>query len=346
MKSTNHSNSSIDLLTQMKYKNQKRHKKLNWLTLGMGLLLGIGSSAGALFWLYKEIAATVPESVSDVVSYARPNTVTIKAIDGTIIKQIGAVSHDKVQLDEIPPIVHQAFVASEDKRFYQHNGVDIQGIIRAAWSNLKAGGVVEGGSTITQQLSRIVYLDQEKSIWRKLKEMEIARQIEQSLDKNEILETYLNLVYLGSGAYGVEDAAWVYFGKTAETLTVAEIATLVGIVPAPSIYSPLTNPELALTQRNTVLKRMEEIGYITPEVAQTAIASPIVTNPKKPKRLERQAQYFTNYVEEELTKLVSEDVLKTGGIVVETSIDLRWQAAAEKTVISTLDTYGKWQKFQ
>ena len=346
MKSTNHSNSSLDLMAQIKQKEQKRHKKLKWLSLGLGLLVGMGSTATALFWLQKKITATIPESVSDVVTYARPNTVTIKAKDGTIIKQIGAVSHEKVKIDEIPPIIHQAFVASEDKRFYHHKGVDIQGVTRAAWSNFKAGEVVEGGSTITQQLSRIVYLDQEKSIWRKLKEMEIARQIEQNLEKKEILETYLNLVYLGSGSYGVEDAAWVYFGKTADTLTVAEVATLVGIVPAPSIYSPLANPELALKQRNIVLKRMEEIGYITAEIAEAAIASPLVTNPKQPKRLQRQAQYFTNYIEEELPKYVSQDVLKAGGIVIETTIDLNWQAAAEKTVISALDSYGKWQKFQ
>ncbi|MDJ0680546.1 MAG: PBP1A family penicillin-binding protein [Xenococcaceae cyanobacterium MO_167.B52] len=346
MKPTDHPNSSLDLLTQMKQKQQKRHRKLKWLSLGLGLLIGMGGTAAALFWLQKKIIATIPESVSDVVTYARPNTVTIKAIDGTIIKQIGAVSHEKIKLDEIPPIIHQAFVASEDKRFYQHNGVDFQGVLRAAWSNLKAGGLVEGGSTITQQLSRIVYLDQEKSLWRKLKEMEIARQIEQNLGKKAILETYLNLVYLGSGAYGVQDAAWVYFGKTVEKLTVAEIATLVGIVPAPSIYSPLTNPELALSQRNSVLQRMEEVGYITSQVAEAAISSPIITNPKQPKRLQRQAQYFTNYIEEELPKYVSEEGLQAGGIVVETTINLRWQAAAEKAVISSLDSYGKSQEFQ
>ncbi len=346
MKSTNQSNSSLDLLAQMEKKQQKQSKNKALLSLGLGLLFGMGTGVFALFWLERKIADTIPESVSDVVTYARPNTITIKATDGTIIKQIGAVSHEKVELDELPDVIHQAFVASEDKRFYQHQGVDLQGITRAAWSNLKAGGVVEGGSTITQQLSRIVYLDQEKSIWRKLKEMSIARRIEQNLEKQEILETYLNLVYLGSGSYGVEDAAWVYFGKSAKDLTPAEIATIVGIVPAPSAYSPLINPELALKQRNTVLRRMEEVGYIAPEVAKNAIASPLVTNPKQPKRLQRQAQYFTNYIEEELPKHISEDVLQAGGIVVETSIDLRWQKAAEKTVEYGLDRYGKWQKFQ
>ena len=132
MKPTDHPNSSLDLLTQMKQKQQKRHRKLKWLSLGLGLLIGMGGTAAALFWLQKKIIATIPESVSDVVTYARPNTVTIKAIDGTIIKQIGAVSHEKIKLDEIPPIIHQAFVASEDKRFYQHNGVDFQGVLRAA----------------------------------------------------------------------------------------------------------------------------------------------------------------------------------------------------------------------
>ncbi len=262
VKSLNHHNYSLDLLAQSQEKEPKRPRRRKWLGLGLGLglLVGLGGSAIALFWFEQKIAATNPESVSDVATYVRPNTITIKAVDGTIIKQIGPVSHEKVKLEELPDIVHQAFLASEDKRFYQHQGVDIQGIIRAAWANLKAGEVVEGGSTITQQLARIAYLNQEKSLWRKLKEMEIARRIEQNLDKEEILETYLNLVYLGSGSYGVADAAWVYFGKSAEALTVAEVATLVGVIPAPSVYSPFNNPELALRQRNAVLNRMAEDG--------------------------------------------------------------------------------------
>ncbi|MDJ0573768.1 MAG: penicillin-binding protein 1A [Xenococcaceae cyanobacterium MO_234.B1] len=346
MKSTNQNKSSLDLLARIREKAQKRPIRKKWLGLGLGLLVGLGGSAIALFWFEQKIAATNPESVADVKTYVRPNTITIKAVDGTIIKQIGPVSHEKVKLEELPDIVHQAFVASEDKRFYKHRGVDIPGIIRAAWANLKAKEVVEGGSSITQQLARIAYLNQEKSIWRKLKEVEIARRIERNLDKEEILETYLNLVYLGSGSYGVADAAWVYFGKSAEALTVAEVATLVGVIPAPSVYSPFNNPELALRQRNAVLNRMAEDGYITPETAKAAIASPIVTNRQQPKRLQRQAQYFTNYIEEELPKYVSEDALKVGGIVVETTIDLQWQKAAEKTIQYGLDKYSKWQKFQ
>lgn len=176
--------------------------------------------------------------------------------------------------------------------------------------------------------------------------MEIARRIEENLDKQKILETYLNLVYLGAGSYGLADAAWVYFGKSADALTVEEVATLVGIIPAPSVYSPFNNPELALRQRNGVLNRMAADGYISAETAQSAIASPIVTNRQQLKRLQRQASYFTNYIEEELPKYISEDQLQAGGIVVETTIDLQWQKAAEKTVKYALDTYSKWQKFQ
>ncbi|MDJ0649852.1 MAG: penicillin-binding protein 1A [Xenococcaceae cyanobacterium MO_188.B19] len=351
MKSIHNKNSSLDLLTKIEEREQKRPKTRKWLWrgLGLGLLVGIGSGVSAVifyFELEQKIVATTPESVSDVASYARPNSITVKAIDGTIIKQIGEVSYDKVKLDELPDIVHQAFVASEDKRFYQHQGVDLKGIARAAWVNLRAGEVVEGGSTITQQLARIAYLSQAKTFWRKLQEVEIARRIEQNLDKKEILETYLNLVYLGAGSYGLEDAAWVYFGKSAKALTVAEVATLVGIIPAPSVYSPFNNPELALRQRNAVLNRMAQDGYITLEVAQAAIASPIVTNRKQLKRLQVKAPYFTNYIEQELPKYLSQEQLQGGGIVVETTIDLQWQKAAEKTVKYGLDTYSKWQKFQ
>lgn len=167
MKSIHNKNSSLDLLTKIEEKEQKRPKTRKWLWrgLGLGLLVGIGSGVSAVIFcleLEQKIAATTPQSVSDVANYARPNTITIKAIDGTIIKQIGEVSYEKVKLEELPDTVYQAFVASEDKRFYQHQGVDIQGIARAAWVNFKAGEVVEGGSTITQQLARIAYLDQEK----------------------------------------------------------------------------------------------------------------------------------------------------------------------------------------
>jgi penicillin-binding protein 1A len=325
-----------------KYRRQRNQKiGLKW-----GLWLACGGLVIAFLGIWQRLEASIPDSVADVSSYARPNTLTIKAVDGSILKEIGEVSHDKIELDAVSPFLAQAFVASEDVRFYEHHGIDFKGIARALVANIKAQGAKQGGSTITQQLARIAYLNQEKRIWRKIKEMKIAGEIEANLTKAEILETYLNLVYLGAGSYGVADAAWVYFGKTPQQLTLSEVATLAGIVPAPSIYSPLLNPELVKQKRNLVLSRMVAAGYITQEQAITASNAPLTTNQKQPKRLERKSQYFTNYIEKELLKYVDAETLAMGGIVVETSLDPLWQTAAETTVSYGLKQYGQWQKFE
>ncbi len=345
--SNNPHQSSTGRIHPSKIDKISKHPRLNQNRLGLifGLLLSISGTAIAI-GIWQKLEASVPDSVADISSYARPNTLTIKATDGSILKEIGEVSHDKLKLAEVPNILPQAFVASEDARFYEHEGIDFKGIARATVANIKAQGVKEGGSTITQQLARIAYLNQEKRLWRKLKEMKIASEIEANLSKEEILETYLNLVYLGSGSYGVADAAWVYFSKTPQELTLPEAATLAGIVPAPSVYSPFRNPELAKRQRNAVLTRMLAAGYITPEEAATARDAPLTTKQKQPKRLQRKSQYFTNYIEKELPKYVDRETLAMGGIVVETTLDPLWQTAAETTVSYGLDKYGKWQKFQ
>ena len=318
--------------------------KSSWLKLG--LAVGIGSSAIAIGSLWYKLEASLPGKIDDVATYARPETLTIKASDGTILKQIGAIAHEKVKLDNVPSLLPSAFIASEDSRFWQHKGIDFQGIARATVANLKAQGVVEGGSTITQQVARVVFLTQEKSIWRKLKEARIAGAIEQNFAKQQILENYINLVYLGSGAYGVADAAWVYFGKSAQELNLPEIATLAGIVPAPSTYSPLNNPDLAKQRRNLVLQRMEQEGFISSAEARAAMASPLTTKPHQPKRLVRKANYFTDYIEQELPKYISAEELQAGGVVVETTLNPQWQKAAESAINYGLDRYGKWQEFK
>lgn len=315
-----------------------------WLRLGVGV--GIGSGAIALGWVVYQLEKDIPQSVAETLTYARAETITIKGSDATVLQEIGPVTHEKVKIWQVPDPVIQAFIASEDRRFEEHGGVDFQGILRATLSNLQAGKVVEGGSTITQQLARIVFLNQERNFGRKYKEMRVAQKLEKEYDKSQILERYLNLVYLGSGAYGIADAAWVYFSKPLEDLTVAESATLAGIVPAPSLYSPLENKEAAEQRRNLVLIAMQEQGFITPQEAQEAIKSPLTVNPSKPKRLERQAPYFTDYIQKELTKYVSAEDLKAGGIIVETTLNSTWQKAAEETIERTVSRYGRWQRFQ
>ena len=320
-----------------------RHYPRFWLYFG----IGVGASTGAIAFGYSiyQIESSITESVEEVLVYARPETLTIKGADGEILQEIGPVTHEKLKIWQIPDPVQQAFIASEDSRFENHRGVDIQGIIRAAFSNLQAGGVVEGGSTITQQLARIVFLNQERSFTRKFKEMRLAQRIENNIEKEQILERYLNLVYLGSGAYGLADAAWVYFGKSVDELTVSEAATLAGIVPAPSVYSPLENKEAATKRRNLVLDRMAKQGFISESELKTALNSPLVLTPKQPKRFERKAPYFTDYIQQELPKYVSEDILQSGGLTVETTLNTRWQKAAEEAIENAI-SYGRWQGYK
>ena len=319
----------------------ERSKRRLW--LGLGACLGIGGAiATGLVWYRLE---SLPQSVESALTFAREGTLTIQAADGTVLQEIGPVTHQKLKIWQMPEPMIEAFVASEDRRFYNHHGVDYQGIVRAAMVNLRAGEVVEGGSTITQQLARIVFLSQERSLWRKLKETLLAQRMERKLSKEQILERYLNLVYLGSGAYGVADAASVYFGKSVDELSLSQAATLAGITPAPSVYSPFTNQEAALERRHLVLKRMQEQGMITASEAATALASPLVTQRSQPPQFE-QTSFFTDYVQRELPKLVLPEFLEAGGIIVETTLNPNWQSAAEATVKDAIARYGKWQRFE
>jgi len=181
--------------------------------------------------------------------YSPPSEATrIYASSGEVIASLFRENRDTVSLSEIPQVMRQAVIAIEDERFYRHRGVDIRGTIRAVWRNFVARQVREGGSTITQQLARNIFLTQKRLFSRKLAEMMLAVEIERRLTKTEILERYLNQVYFGQGAYGVEMAARVYFGKHAKDLTLAESAMLAGLIRAPSRYSPHQSPELAKAQ--------------------------------------------------------------------------------------------------
>ena len=320
-----------------------KHPKF-WLYCGLGV--GFSSSAFILIHTINKVESTITESVSDVLTYMPPGTLIIESADGIVLQEVGEVTHEPLKIWQIPDLVKQAFIASEDRRFQSHGGADLQGILRAAISNLQAGEVVEGGSTITQQLARIVFLNQERTYARKYREVRLAQKIEHELDKPQILERYLNLVYLGSGAYGVADAAWIYFSKPLSQLTIAEAATLGGIVPAPSNYSPIQNPELAKQRRDLVLKQMADQGFITAAETEAAIATPINIKPSQPKRLERTAPYFTDYIRQEVSQLISADVLQSDGIIVETTLNSKWQEAAEAAIEKTINSYGRWQRFQ
>ena len=216
--------------------------------LRSGLLaLAIGSCvAFSQAGLVAAIDSLLPDS-RRISSFNRPGTLTILSADGQVVQTIGPASRDKLSGGRLPELVAKAFIAAEDRRFYQHDGIDVTGILRAVLSNLRQGSVEEGASTITQQLARTVFLSQDRTILRKLKEAALAGKLERQLSKRQILTEYLNVVYLGSGAYGVSDAAWIYFSKTPDQLNLVETALIAGLPPAPSVYSPLVNPDLVGT---------------------------------------------------------------------------------------------------
>jgi penicillin-binding protein 1A len=349
IRSRNTQDTSESISNKSPQKSEKEglthQKKPLYRRYGFWASLAISGGVAAVGYGVWSIDRTLPDK-TELNAVVREQTLTIKAADGTILQQQGEATREQLKLDEIPDKLQKAFIASEDRRFYHHHGVDGQGIIRAVLNNVRSQNVVEGGSTITQQLARILFLKQERTMWRKLKEARLAQKMEQQLSKNEILERYLNLVYLGSGAYGVADAAQVYFSKSVKDLTLGEMATIAGLPPAPNRFSPQTNPEAAKQRRNLVLQRMFEDGYITAAEKQAAMAEQLTTKPSPPKRWQVEAPYFISYIQQELPKYISPQVLNAGGLTVETTLNPTWQKAAEKAVDKTLRYQGRWENFK
>ena len=314
-----------------------------WLVLALSAGLAGGATRSCRVW--QTTQAELPDP-TQALTYERNGTVTMVSADGVILQKIGPASRETLAYEDMPRNLIDAFIAAEDQRFYSHNGIDRRGIVRAALANLQNRDVVEGASTITQQLARIVFLEQDRTFQRKVREILLAIKMEDNLNKNQIMERYLNLVYLGSGAYGVADAAWIYFGKTVDDLTLAETAMIAGMAPAPSLYSPSVDSEAARRQRDRVIRRMLSTGVITAAEADAALATDVAVTPKQPKFLYSEFPYFTTYVEKQLTTLIPEDQLEAGGLTVETSLNVVWQRKAEQTVDEAIERYSGWQGFE
>jgi penicillin-binding protein 1A len=293
---------------------------------GAGVAVALGQTL-----VVQGVDSLLPD-VRRVSSYNRPGTVTVLSADGQVIQKLGPATREKLVSGQMPLLVQRAFIAAEDRRFYDHDGIDPVGIGRALMRNLRRGSVEEGASTITQQLARTVFLSQDRTIIRKLKEALLAGKLERQLSKQQILEQYLNFVYLGSSAYGVSDAAWIYFSKTPAELTLPEAALIAGLPPAPSVYSPLVNPDLALERRATVLRRMREAGFIDDLQLQSANAAPLLLKPAEPKYWTSRAPYFTSWVAQELPKVLSPEDLEVGGLTIRTSLNMSWQERAQATI--------------
>ncbi|MGY3449420.1 transglycosylase domain-containing protein [Bradyrhizobium sp. USDA 4353] len=260
----------------------------------------------------------------------RPPTIEIVGYDGTMLAQRGEMAGANVALKDLPPYLPKAFIAIEDRRFYQHFGIDPIGIARAVVANILHRGVSQGGSTLTQQLAKNLFLTQERTLARKLQEAELALWLERKYSKREILELYLNRVYFGSGAYGVEAAAQRYFGKSARQVTVAEAAMLAGLVKSPSRLAPNRNPEGAAKRAQTVLAAMADAKFITDAQAQAQIAHPSVA--VKPAGAGT-VNYVADWIGEVLDDLVGQ---VEESIVVETTIDPKLQSVAEAAIIDEL----------
>jgi penicillin-binding protein 1A len=271
-------------------------------------------------------------SIEQLDRYQPRQTSRLYAVDGRFVAELGLERRTLVGLEEIPKVVQEAFVTTEDKRFYRHGGIDFLRIPSAAWADIKARAFVEGFSTITMQLARNVFpnkLTREKSPIRKLKEIKVARRIESRYSKDKILELYLNQINLGSGAHGVETASQRYFGKPVRYLNVSEAAMLAAIPKAPTRYNPRRFPARAVQRRNTIIELMRREGVIDDQQASLAKAYPLALA----RRVESGeiAPYFAEWVRQTLHERFG-DRLYEQGLKVYTSLDLDMQAAAERAV--------------
>ena len=272
----------------------------------------------------------------------KPNIVTtFCASGGEVIKTFAAYTYSNVELKDVPKELVQALIATEDKNFYKHKGYDLMGLTRSMIANILAGHVVQGASTITQQLSRILFLSNEKTFTRKIKELQVAAQIEKTISKDKILELYLNNVYLGSGAYGVKGAAKIYFNKDLKQLTLSEMALIAGLPQAPSVYSPYHSVDLAKKRRNLVLQRMYKMRYIDKKTYEKAKEEPIKLSTMPTMYATNKAPYFCDYVMKDLHKLgFSEEEIINGGFKVITTLNYQAQIKANEAIINNLNAWG------
>ena len=243
------------------------------------LIIPILIFSGISFYFFSLIFNTLKFDVSkNKKSRETKYSYVISSSDNKILSKLSRKFEIDNSYHKIPFFLKHSFISSEDKRFYKHNGIDLKSISRALIQNIRSGYVKEGGSTITQQVARLLFLNNDLSFQRKIKEIFISLILEFRYNKNQILKLYLNNIYLGSGAYGVDEAAQVYFGKFIEELTLSEIALIAGLAPAPSIYSPYQNLELAIKNRNKVLESMYVDGYISLANKNKAIKEKIKLN--------------------------------------------------------------------
>jgi penicillin-binding protein 1A len=338
------SKSKSDILKQRARPKKRRFLRafLLWSFLLGFILAMLGALAGIGVYLY--LSNNLPQ-ISSLTEYHPPIITTVYSDDGRKIAEFFEERRIIKPLDQMPQELINAFVAAEDSRFYKHKGIDFYSIIRAFFKNLEAGTIVQGGSTITQQVTKSFLLTPEKSYTRKLKEAILAYRIDKAFNKTEILYLYLNQIYLGHGAYGVEAAAENYFGKSAKDLNLAECAILAGLPQAPSKYSPFRFPERAKQRQIYVLNRMVEEGYITNIEATEAINTPVEIKPRRNWYIE-EIPYYTEQVRRYVEEKYGRDMLYNQGLKIYTAANIEMQKIAEEEVEKGLYELDKRQGFR
>jgi penicillin-binding protein 1A len=318
----------------MKHKKLKKNSFLNFLTITfIAAVFIIAAGKIAADYIHN-----LPP-VKQLENYAPNLSTKIYDKDNNLIAEFFTERRIFIPITKIPVNLKNAFIAIEDKDFFKHWGISIKGIMRAFSRILLKMKIAEGGSTITQQLAKTIFLTRDKTLIRKIKEALLAIQLEKNYSKDEILQLYINQIYFGSGAYGVQTAARTYFNKNANDLNLAECATLAAIPKSPNYYNPFKNAKASLARRNLVLLRMRELGYITKEKEEEALATALPT--KKTALKENIGHYLLEFLRIILESKYGANSLFSGGLSVYTTIDMKAQAAAEKAIEESLISFDK-----
>src|SRR6059036_271221 len=308
---------------------RRRWLRIFLMVVGIGSLIMATAAGVAALWAFTILPRSLP-SVTALETFQPLQGTKVYDDNDELLTELHVERRIFVPLAHIPQTLRDAVIATEDRRFYSHFGVDPIGVARAVYQNYRRGRFVEGGSTITQQLTKVLFLTPDKSLERKMKEAALALELERRYSKDRILEMYLNQVYFGNGAYGVEAASRTYFGKSVTELSVKEAALVAGLPRAPSTYSPFEHSEAAKRRREVVLRRMVEYGALKDADAKKIARSDLGLIP--PERRRTTGQYFLDYVQQTLEAKYGADLVFKGGLSIYTTLNPSMQLAAERAM--------------
>jgi len=333
---------------RVQHSPRARVTPLMWLRfLAFPLVLIAGLAAAGIFLVGLVIALAYPNlpSLEVLTDYQPKIPLRVYTSEGALIGEFGEERRSLVSVRDVPQQLKDAILAAEDERFYQHTGIDYLGVARAAWANLTQGGRRQGASTITMQVARNFFLSSEKTLTRKLYEALLSFKIEHSLSKDQILELYVNQIYLGQRAYGFAAASQIYFGKAMDKLTLAEAAVLAGLPKAPSAYNPVANPQRARQRQQYVLRRMKELGHITEQQQADAVKAPLYVRREVDNFAGLHGEYMAEMVRQSIYEQYPEDAY-TKGFRVYTTLRKTDQEAAYEAVRRGLLNYDRSQGYR